>query len=217
MTATSTASNDLKTEAPAGAKAAAAKALGTDKEPGLPKKWFVLDTTAKPLTGQEQKDRSEGFGPRAHEMIIVDGRQSFVKTFTFQPGKAMELPIELAIKFLKNPGFIRADEDGNPLPYHRQPKQPDELGPGEQFKLEDHQTVADYGELTTASLLQRVLELPGGEALRDKRDREDMIDFIKKSKEVKRRANLEQKKGAKPIRPVEAEDDGEEIVIDGDE
>ena len=74
-----------------------------------------------------------------------------------------------------------------------------------------------HGLLTTASLLQRVLELPGGEALRDKRDREDMIDFIKKSKEVKRRANLEQKKGAKPIRPVEAEDDGEEIVIDGDE
>ena len=210
MTATNAALNDLKPEASAGAKAAATKALGSDsKDAALPKKWFVLDTTAKPTTGQEQIDRSAGFGPRAHQMIIVDGRQSFVKTFTFLPGKPLELPIEVAIKFLKNPGFMRTDEDGNPLPYHRQPKQPDELGPGEQFKLEDHQTVADYGELTTASLLQRVLELPGGEALRDKRDREDMIAFIKKSKDAKRRANLEQKKGAKPVTPVEAADDDE--------
>lgn len=178
----------------------------------VPKTFFVLDTTAVRATGHDQEDKAKGRGPRTHDMIVVDGRHKIVKSYVFEPGKPLELPIEIAIKFLKTEGFIRTDAEGNPQPYHRQPKQPDELGAGERFMLDPHQTVADYGELTTMSLLQRVLELPGGEAIGDKRDREAMIDFLMKSRAAKAKANMEQRPSrtapaAAPAAPVDEDDE----------
>jgi hypothetical protein len=58
---------------------------------------------------------------------------------------------------------------------------------GERFVLADHQTVANYTELTTTDLLRRALELPGGELVT--RDRETLIDFITKTELERRKAN----------------------------
>lgn len=139
----------------------------------VPDTLFVIDTTAV-----------AGKGPRVHEMI-VDG---VVKSFTFEPGKPLELALPIAIKFLKHEAFRRTDEHGDLQPYHRRPAQPDELGAGEQFKLADHQTIANYGELSNMALLQRCLELPGGELI-DKTDRKAVIDFITKTEVARREAN----------------------------
>jgi hypothetical protein len=134
--------------------------------PRIPKTLFVLDTTAV-----------AGHPPRSHEMI----ENGVIKTYTFKPGEALELPLATAIKFLKHEAFKRTDKDGNLEPYARRPKQPDEMGAGERFVIGDDQTIASYGELTNMALLQRTLELPGGEAIRDKGDRQSMIDFLRES------------------------------------
>jgi hypothetical protein len=140
----------------------------------LPKTFFVLDTTAIP-----------GKGSRDHAMIVL----GLHKSFKFEPGIPLEMPIEIAIKFLRHDAFKLTDKDGNPLPYHRQPRQPDELGAGEKLELNDHQTVADYGELTNMALLQRALELPGGEMLKDKGDRQSLTDFIIRATVARRKLN----------------------------
>lgn len=139
----------------------------------VPQTLFVLDTTAIP-----------GKGDREHIMIVNGLEMPFV----FKPGIPRELPIETAIKFLKHDAFKRTDKDGNPLPYHRRPKQPDELEAGEKFHIGDNETIAKYFELGNMALMQRTLELPGGEAI-NKDNREAMIDFIKKSEMARRVAN----------------------------
>jgi hypothetical protein len=151
--------------------------------------FYVLDTTALP-----------GTGVRRHEMPVIINNHLIVKTFEFRPGEPTKLPMAIAIKFLKIKEFLLTDEHGNPLPYQRQPKQPDELGAGEKFTLEDHLTVADYNELTNVALMQRVLELPGGEALRDTPNRRALIDFIIKAKVTKREANREREAQARAAR-----------------
>jgi hypothetical protein len=144
------------------------------RKPRIPETLFVLDTTAKP-----------GKGPREHEMI-VDG---LVKPFKFEPGIPLELPLAVAIKFLRHDDFKRTNAKGELLPYHRKPKQPDELKAGERFTLKDHETIARYSELTDMALLQRALELPRGEMIPDKQDREALIAFITKAEIEKRKAN----------------------------
>jgi hypothetical protein len=151
----------------------------------LPDTLFVLDTTA-----------IASKGPRVHDMIVADDRgHKIIKSYTFMPGEPLELPFAVAIKFLKIDAFRRTDRQGNILPYSRQPTQPDELGPGQTFVLGERQTVADYGELTNMALLQRALELPGGEAYQNVRDRKAIIDFIVRTIKDRRAANMEQQKG----------------------
>ncbi len=166
-----------------------AKGDGTEAPKVIPATLFVLDTTAKP-----------GRGAREHQMM-VDG---FIKTFVFEPGKALELPFPTAIKFLKIPEFIRTDAEGTPQPYQRQPKQPHEMGAGEKFELGDHQTVADYSELSNMALVQRALELPRGELV--PRDRKSLIDFIVKTQVERRKANEEKTGKAKAASEVELEE-----------
>lgn len=160
----------------------------------MPATFFVLDMTAIP-----------GKGTRIHEMV-VEGR---IRTFKFEPTEALELPVAIAIKFLKHKEFRRTDAHGNLLAYRRQPKQPDELGAGEAFKLEDHQSIADYCELTTVALLQRALELPGGEMLPDKTDRQALIDFLIKSKVKRRAANVERTRAKAAQTEVARDRDGD--------
>jgi hypothetical protein len=140
----------------------------------VPATLFVIDTTALPAKP-----------PREHEMI-VDG---LIKVFKFEPTVPLELPIAVAIKFLKHAEFKRTNKDGELQPYHRRPKQPDELKAGERFTLGDHQTVALYSELTNVALFQRAMELPRGEMLPDKGNRQALIDFIAKAEIEKRKAN----------------------------
>ena len=125
---------------PAGTTPAAAAT-----KPKAPATLFVIDTTAKP-----------GNKPRDHQQI-VDG---VIKTYSFWAGKPLELPLAVAIKFLKHEEFKLTNAQGDLLPYHRRPKQPDELEAGEHFKIADDETIAKYGELTNRALFQRALELP---------------------------------------------------------
>jgi hypothetical protein len=149
-------------------------ATASKAAPQVPEFLFVLDTTALP-----------GKKPRKHELII-DG---LIKSFEFQPGQPLRLETPIAIKFLRHPEFKRSNEKGDLMPYARRPRQPEELGAGERFALKDHQTVADYNELTNMALYQRAMELPGGEMLGNKRDRQALIDFITKTTVDKRKAN----------------------------
>lgn len=165
------------------------KTDGTEKA-AIPPKLFVLDTTAT--------DKS---GPRKHEMI-VEGR---VRQYIFQPHQPLELPFPVAIKFLKIEAFLRTDEKGEVMPYQRQPKQPHELGAGQKFVLQDHQTIADYKELSNMALYQRALELPGGENVEQKR--EAMIDFIVRTTVQMRKANEEKLPGKGKVGKEKPADD----------
>ncbi|MGD0420544.1 MAG: hypothetical protein ABSA68_13360 [Xanthobacteraceae bacterium] len=163
----------------------------------LPQFLYVLDTTA-----------THKSGARTHQMLV----EKQPRDFTFKVGEPLKLALPIAIKFLRIPEFQRTDEDGLIQPYHRQPKQPHELGAGERFAISDHQTVADYGELSNVALLQRALELPGGELLKDQ-SRPTLIDFIVKTTVERRKANLEnQRAAAKAKQQPAAESDSDEFL-----
>ena len=177
------------------AEQAAPQPKGDGTEKGkLDDALYVVDTTALP-----------GQPPRVHEMY--DGK--LLKPFEFKAGVPTKLPFAVAIRFLAIDAFKRTDEHGNLMPYSRQPKQPEELGAGEKFEIADNQTIARYIELSTMALMQRTLELPGGEAIVETKDRSRMIDFIIGHKKEKRVANLEKR----PTRQVAAapSDDSDEF------
>jgi len=125
---------------------------------------LVLDTTARD-------------GIRTHEQIV----QGVIKSFTFEPGKGLAMPIAIAMKFLRHDAFKLVDEAGTILEWQRRPKQLHELGAGEQLKLADNETIARIDELSNTSLLRRALEMPNGEEFNLKSEREVMIDFIVKT------------------------------------
>lgn len=138
----------------------------------MPAVFYVLDTTAVE-------------GNRIHEQRI-DG---IIKSFTFSPGKPLELAPAIALKFLKHDAFKACDKDGNLVAYKRPPKQPDELQAGEQIKLAEDETVARYSELSTLALQHRAVQMQGGERFADKPDRKDMIAFIVETKAKFKKAN----------------------------
>ena len=175
------------------ATASASKSDGTEKAK-LDDALYVVDTTALP-----------GQPPRVHEMY--DGK--LLKPFKFEAGAPTKLPFAVAIRFLAIDAFKRTDADGNLMPYSRQPKQPDELGAGEKFEIADNQTIARYIELSTMALMQRTLELPGGEAIVETKDRGRMIDFIIGHKKEKRVANLEKRPKRQIAGPVPGDDSDE--------
>lgn len=137
--------------------------------------WYVLDTTATT-------------GPREHEQV-VDGN---IQSFTFERGKPHSLAQAVAVKFLKHAGFVRTDAQGKRIEYQRAPKQPEELGAGERLVLGEDETVARYDELANGALLQRALELPGGEQFAkgaEKPSRAALITFIVGAKATARKQN----------------------------
>lgn len=194
MTATSVATADNAAPDPKGMKRVA-KAAETSA--AAPKTIWVIDTTATPDSG-----------PRTHHQM-VDG---LVKPFVFENGKPVEMPREIAHKFLKDPAFIATDKDGRRIAYKRTPKQPDELGAGEALILDKNETVARFDELTSQALYQRATALVGGERFVRTLDskpavqaRAEMIDFIVKTKEAIAAANKE--KAQKQSQPDRAADD----------
>lgn len=158
----------------------------TEKQP--PKKaepWFVLDTTAQP---DQYVNNIVVPGARVHDQM-VDGRR---RSFKFEQGKPVEMPAAIAMKFLRDPAFIRTDAKGVEVDYLRTPKQPDELGAGERMVLKDNETIARIDELSGPALLQRAVALPGGEKFglsETKPDRAEMIAFIVAAKAEIRKAN----------------------------
>lgn len=169
--------------------ATAEKAPKAEDQPKLakaktPNKMFVIDTTAQPDTTAENGQIVSG--ARTHIMPF-NGRSLPCK---FEHAKPLELPTEVAVKFLKNDGFILTDKDGNPLEYKRRPRQPEELEAGERIALSPDETIARYDELSNGSLQKRALELPGGEKFAGvNAPRAAMIDFIKAAREAIQKAN----------------------------
>lgn len=155
---------------------------------------LVLDTTAKD-------------GPRVHEQIINDS----IQQFTFHPGKGLPLAPAIAVKFLKHDAFKRIDEHGNVLEWRRAPKQPDELGAGEVLKIADTETIARVDELSIGALLQRSLEMPGGERFTAQSKRSEMIDFIVATTIARKKAKMAPPEmGANDFVPeAEIDDDAE--------
>lgn len=152
-----------------------------DAKPAERKKMRVLDTTAVP-----------GGANRHHEQI-VDG---IARTFIFEPGKGLELPAEIAVKFLKTDGFKLVDDDNNVVVYERPPRQPEDLGAGEKLVLAPNETVARYDELTNAALVKRAAPMPGGEvfARSAQLDRAAVIRFIMDTKAKLAAANVSKDK-----------------------
>lgn len=154
------------------------------KEPAATKTMFVLDTTAGPDTTDMAGKTIPG--ARIHEMP-VDG---VIKTYKFERNTPLELPVAIAVKFLKTEAFKHTDKDGNIIAYSRPPKQPDELQAGEKLELAVNETVARYDELSNAALQQRVLEMPGGEKFADNPTRKGMVDFVVATKEAAKKRNV---------------------------
>jgi hypothetical protein len=181
----------------------AAQAPQPPADHGAPPQFLhVLDTTAK--IGVKP-----GCGPRTHIMNV----EGIDRPFTFTPNEPLKLPLPIAVKFLRIPEFRLTDAEGNLKPYHRAPKQPHEMGAGEKFELADHQTVADYTELSSMALLKRALELPRGELLPDKSNRQALIEFIVKTTRERRKANLEKRQQLRAVAaPADAEIESDEFV-----
>lgn len=162
-----------------------------------PKTAFIIDTTAIDA-------------PRVHELIV----DKTIRQFTFKPREPLKLPLPVAVKFLKHEGFQLANEKGEVIPYSRRPKQPNELGAGETFKLAENETIARYDELMTSALMQRALEMPGGEkfSTKDKPDRVAMIDFIKGTLAEQQKANTSKTKdiGEDDFVPAAEDFDGDD-------
>lgn len=164
---------DATTQKPAENAGAQDQSQPKRAQPTEPATMLVLDTTAKD-------------GPRVHEQIVNDS----IQQFTFMPGKGLPLSTAIAVKFLKHDGFKRVDAEGNLLEWRRAPKQPDELGAGEAIKVGDAETIARVDELSKQALLQRALEMPGGEKFTAASDRTDMVDFIVQTTIARRKAKL---------------------------
>jgi len=134
----------------------------------------VLDTTAMPdSVGADGRPVS---GARTHQMPFEGG----IKSFTFQHGTPLPLPPAMALKFLKHyPAFLLTDEQGNPQPYNRRPKQQNELEAGERLIIKDDETVARYDELSNSALQRRILEMPDSDKFAAANpSRTEMIAFI---------------------------------------
>ncbi len=156
-------------------------ATGPKVEQAEPALWYILDPTCTQANNPKN--------PREHVMLI-DGLE---QPFRFVFGKPVPMPRAIAVKFLAK-GFVLTNKEGNRIEFKLRPKQPDELGAGEAFKLGADEVVARYDELSLTAIYNRAVELPGGErfAKADRQpDKGQMIDFIKRTKAAIAEANKE--------------------------
>lgn len=166
----------MATSSPSPTETPAATTKPTSKPAAVNAPWYVIDTTAQHGTA------------RIHDQLI-DGQP---QAFTFERGKPLEMPAAIAIKFLRDPAFVRTDAAGKPQPYKRAPKQPEDLGAGERLVLAEDETIARYDEMSLSALLQRVVELPNGEKFTKQAEKptsQELIDFIVQAKKERRAAS----------------------------
>jgi hypothetical protein len=155
-----------------------------------PGSMFVLD-----LSAQETE--------RVHELIV----NGTIRKFKFQPRIPNPLPRSIAVRFLKSEGFQLTDAQGNPLQWSKTPRQPHEMGAGEQISLGENEVIASYEELNIGSLRKRALQFGAPEAAMDW-PKDTLVDFIKGK-------TLEMKRQRRNGRPGPDEDlDLEEFVPD---
>lgn len=129
-----------------------------------PAPMYVLDTTCRPGPT----------GSRTHDMVVG----GLLKPFTFEYGKPLGMPREVALKFLKHEPFKHTNADGDVIPYQRAPKQPEDLGAGEALTVNADETVARFDELSTIALQNRSIATFGGEKYATSADRDAMVAFL---------------------------------------
>jgi hypothetical protein len=119
-------------------------------------------------------------GVRTHTIVAkfaADGRTpSLLKNYPLSADvdKAVEMPLEHAMQFLKDASFKVFAEDGTlitPLPINK------DGGIGG-MKLEPGETVAHLTELTTTALLKRCKANPYSTSITQDSSREAMIEFL---------------------------------------
>lgn len=130
-----------------------------------PKTLFVRDTLSFP--GQK----------RMHDVIVsMRNGEPEIKVYGLSSDVGTEMPIEHALKFLKDKAFVVEDAKGNriePVPVEK------EGGIGNNF-LKPDEVIANLSELTTTALFKRVKVTAGSEEITDKASREEMIAFLVK-------------------------------------
>lgn len=125
----------------------------------------VTDTTCAPH-----------FPKRTHD-IMYEGR---IAQVTFELGKPQPLPLDIAIKFLKDEAFQVIDP-GTGKKYDPTPKQPEAAG-GASFQLAPDEIVAKLDELTQEALYIRVKQFPGTEEFKKGTPKEKLISFLARAK-----------------------------------
>lgn len=109
-----------------------------------------------------------------------------IRKFVFPALTPLPLPPTVAVRFLKSEGFMLTDAQGNPLNWSATPRQPHEMGAGEQISLSANEVIASYDELSMGSLRKRALQFGATEQAMEV-SRETLIEFIKaKTLEAKR-------------------------------
>jgi hypothetical protein len=119
----------------------------------------VTDTTCTPA-----------YPTRTHD-IMYQGRRAQV---TFNYGNPLRLPIDVALKFLKDEAFVVTDEDGNQ--YDPTPKAPEAAGA--EFKLAPDEIVAKLDELTQEALYLRAKQLNGSDHIKKGTPKTELVAFL---------------------------------------
>lgn len=122
----------------------------------------VTDTTCTPE-----------YPKRTHD-FMYQGRRAQV-TFELAKGACLNLPIDIALKFLKDEAFEVVDPDTGSK-YDPTPKQPDAAGAS--FELGPDEVVAKLDELTREALFIRAKQLPGSDDLKPNSPKEKLVAFM---------------------------------------
>lgn len=136
----------------------ATKAIGGDAPPTV-LTLRVEDTTATPE-----------YPSRTHDIMIGEVR----KPITFKYGEPLELPVDVALKFLKDEAFVVTD----PRTGDRIEPTPHTPDAGESLSLGPDEVVARLSELHQGALLLRAMQLPGGDKFSKKTPRDVLTAFL---------------------------------------
>jgi hypothetical protein len=125
----------------------------------------VTDTTCSPTY------------PRRTHDIMVSG---VIRQVTFEIGQPQLLPIDVALRFLKDDAFVVTDPRTGKK-YDPTPPQPD-IHSGAAFALASDEVVAKLDELTQEALFIRSKQMQGAEDIKKGTPKEKLISFLARSR-----------------------------------
>jgi len=113
--------------------------------------FYVMDTNAR-------------FGPRVHQIENTN--------YSLRNDEMTPVPVRHALMFLADPAFRVFDQDKNKV------ERSVRAHGSEEIKLQPHQTVATFHELSKEALLVRARKEVGGESFKTSSKREELIEFL---------------------------------------